>query len=93
MFLSRSREIYNPLYIYTVVGATVSNFLGNYYCHAEADRASARSMLLAVERERLFERAGCLKKGQLLDTPQGQSDSWIFRAKNVTYQKPPFWVR
>jgi hypothetical protein len=41
----------------------------------------------------LVQGAGCPKKGQLFHTPQIQDDRWIFASKNVTYQKPPFWVR
>jgi hypothetical protein len=43
--------------------------------------------------EPLSEGAGCPEREQLLHTPQAQDDRWIFRGKNVTYQKPPFWVR
>jgi hypothetical protein len=45
-----------------------------------------------AEDKPLVQGAGCLKKGQLLHTPHGKDDRWIFASKNVTYQKPPFWV-
>jgi hypothetical protein len=79
------------VYLYNRLRVDVKYF-GEGWTRRLGGRSPVRGSWWHLERKRLFERAGFPKKGQLLDTLQGQSHRWIFRAKNVTYQKPPFGV-